>query len=67
MFGDNGPSYMPTPPALPPEPPAAPQFASQAARPVPKGKPYGGTLLTAPMGPGPQAQAPVARKSLLGL
>ena len=67
-FGDDSGGYHPTPPPppLPEPPPAAPQFAAFSARPVPKGKPYGGTLLTAPMG-GDAPSAPVARKSLLGL
>lgn len=61
-FGDDTPNYMPPPPAVA-EPVAAPTFASGLARPVQKGKPFGGTLITNPLTPA--AATPVARKSLV--
>lgn len=62
-FGDDTPKYMPPPPAPVAEPVAAPTFASGLARPVQKGKPYGGTLITNPISP--MSATPVARKSLV--
>jgi hypothetical protein len=61
MFGNDNP--MPAPPPLPPPLPATPQFASGAGRPTSRGRPYGGTLLTNPMGGG--SNAPTARPSLV--
>lgn len=61
-FGDDTPA--PTPPPLPNPLPATPQFASGLGRPVPRGKPYGGTLLSNPLSPAGTA-APLARRSLV--
>jgi hypothetical protein len=64
MFGDAPSAAAPTPPPLPEATPPAPSFASGVGKLQPKGKPYGGTLLTSPIAPAPAAQT--ARKSLLG-
>jgi hypothetical protein len=60
--GNDNQTYIPPPP-LPPEPPPMPQFATNMGRPQNRGKPYGGTLITNPLSPGPVAET--TRRSLL--
>jgi hypothetical protein len=62
-FGDDD-NPRPTPPPLPDPLPSPPQFATGAGKLQPKGKPYGGTLLTSPMGGG---TSPTIQRSLVTL
>ena len=63
-FGDDE-QVTPAPPALPPPPPTAPQFATGLGKAFPRGKPFGGTLITNPAAPAPSAQT--TNKSLVTL